>query len=303
MNNTELNFEQGLNNLKINIEGWERSRRDIALDLYKKMINVSIKKQLDIVKFSIEDIKTVMMGDKRDDFYTQSYGYMQVTLSILRDIYKIFNVDMQLKTEDFRDLINPSADDFYSIEEIRDICNLFINPQDKFIVYGLFCGIASKELTELKIEDVDFKNKEIKCKSKTIKMDEYLEDIIKDATDTIFGCVYYVNIDNGTSGTTSESYNLNKLNPHIIKPKPSSKNNDGLEKMKESGLRTRLTRLSDLTGFKLLANKLIRSGIMHGMIQFKKDWTAQEVRMYLKAHNISAQPYELLRAFNLKYNR
>jgi len=47
---------------------------------------------------------------------------------------------------------------YFTINEIQNICDSLINPQDKFIIYGLFKGLYGKaysDLLELKIIDLD----------------------------------------------------------------------------------------------------------------------------------------------------
>lgn len=295
-----------LEKLEVSTISWESSKKDIALNILKKMIKVEEINNKEMEYFNIEDIKQALMLDKKDIYLTESYGYMQTVLGIIREIYKIFEVKKEIKTEDFSDLIDKKYSGFYTIDEIQDICNLFINPQDKLIVYGLFSGFNLKdetELLELKVEDINFNNKTIQTKHKIIRMDDFLEEIIIDATDKRYSNIYYTNKDEKVNDTRRNSYDLNIHNRYVIKPKPSTKNDGGLGAMKITGLRTRLTRLSKMSGFNLLSNKLIRSGIIYRMNQFKKDWNTKEIMSYLKIHNIQVQPHELLRVYNYKYGK
>ena len=289
-----------LTTLKTITEDWEDSRRDVANKICRKLIKIADKKDKEIEDFTLRDIKDALLL-REGEYLTNSKGFMNVVLNIIKEIYLSLGVVIDYKIEDFTDIISDELQGFYVKSEIIDICNLFINVQDKLIIYGLFVGMNKDDLVNLKREDLDFKKKTIKLSDKFIKMDEYMEDILKDITDDRFCNYYHTNINEENKPTTITGYKLNPLNPYLIKPKPSSKNDYGIGAMKATGFRTRLEILSKASGYKLLANKIVRSGIMYRMRLIRRDWKANEIKQYLKVHNISGQFQEIYRIYNLRY--
>ncbi|WP_270504371.1 hypothetical protein [Paraclostridium sordellii] len=253
---------------------------------------------------------------------SSSYTYLNIQVDSLNHILKyvnrediLLNVngihkshDRENKDFDIKEHIQDTSDRYYTKREIQDICDLFINPVDKFIVYGLFCGIDGKgrsELLNLKKDQINFENKTITLSDRIIYIDDYMEDILKDTLNPVFGSRYYKYLDDKVEGSTSESYDLNFDSEYVIKTKPYSKNNYGLNPMKISGFNQRMKTLNDyLEDFKLVPRDIVRSGVIDKMYKIKKSgWTQGQVQEFLKQNNIKMQSFELKRIFELKYNK
>lgn len=61
---------------------------------------------------------------------------------------------------------------------------------DKFIIYSLFCGIdgeEKKDLLLLKKDKISFENKTITLINRIMYMNEYMEYVLKDTLDPLFG--------------------------------------------------------------------------------------------------------------------
>lgn len=188
-------------------------------------------------------------------------------------------------------------DTYFTREEIQDICDLFINPVDKFIIYGLFCGIdgeEKKDLLLLKKDKINFENKTIILTNRIMYMDEYMENVLKDTLDPVFGSRYCKYIDD---------YELNFDSPYVIKAKPDSKNNNGLDSMKVSELNEKIKILNEhLEDFNIVPESLVISGLMDKMYTIKKSgWTQSEVEEFIKQSNIKIQVDDLKREFKMKY--
>ena len=253
---------------------------------------------------------------------SSSYTYLNIQVDSLNHILKyvnrediLLNVngihkshDRENKDFDIKEHIQDTSDRYYTKREIQDICDLFINPVDKFIVYGLFCGIDGKgrsELLNLKKDQINFENKTITLSDRIIYIDDYMEDILKDTLNPVLGSIYHKYLDDKVEGSTSESYDLNFDSEYVIKTKPYSKNNYGLNPMKISGFNQRMKTLNDyLEDFKLVPRDIVRSGVIDKMYKIKKSgWTQGQVQEILKQNNIKMQSFELKRIFELKYNK
>lgn len=242
---------------------------------------------------------------------TRSYGYMNLHIDSVNDVCDYIGlpdikINQSRKTIDFKmnDHLIDSSDRYFTKKEIQNICNLLINAQDKFIIYGLFCGICGKErkqLLEMKTDQIDLDKRIIRLEDKIIHMDDFMYDICNDILDPIYSGVYYKYIKDENEGTTNSYYELNFDSEYVIKSKPYIKNNNGLEPMKLAGINQRFHKLKEITGIDLSAKDLYRSGVIYNMSKIKTDWKVLEVEEFLKQNNIKMQPYELLRIFKLKY--
>lgn len=251
-----------------------------------------------------------------------SYSYLNIQIDSLNDILKYagreelyINAngihkchDRENKEFDIKENVEDTKDRYYTREEIQDVCDLFMNPVDKFIIYGLFCGINGKErkdLLELKKEDINFENNTILLEDKIVYIDDYMKNILEETLNPVYGKRYYKYIDENVEGTTSESYELNFDSPYVIKTKPYSKNNYGLNPMKLAGFNQRIKALNEfLEDFKLVPRDIVRSGIIDRMYRIRKSgWTQGQIVEFLKQHNLKAQPFELKRIFELKYSK
>ena len=287
-------------------KGWNSSKI-LAATKFFKLINEN-KNYIEYMKLTDEDIKNIIKKSfVSKDKNTTSYATLQVKANLLREVLVFMNIDAKVDTTKFKkEIVSDEIEGFYTKKELIDICNTFINPQDKFIVYAIFMGINGKEyedLCTLKEEDVDFDNKIIKLENKTISMDEYLEEVLRDTLDKEFGMTYYKTIEKEENMRSIDSYELNPACPYVIKPKPYSRNKNGLNHINKPGLRTRVNTLSEASGFKLTPNNLERSGVMYQMNKIKEDWTHTEVKSFLKYCNVRCNPNELLRLYKIKYTK
>lgn len=259
---------------------------------------ISIAKRLKSSSYSylniqIDSLNEILMYAEREDLYLNANG-----------IHK--SHDRENKEFDIKEHVQDTSDRYYTREEIQDVCDLFINPVDKFIVYGLFCGINGKgrsELLNLTKDQINFDNNTILLSDRIVYIDEYMKTILEDTLDPEAGKYYHKYIDDSMQGTTSESYQLNMKSKYVIKTKPYSKNNYGEMPMKLAGFNQRIKSLNEyIEDFKLVPRDIVRSGIIDKMYRIKKDgWTQGQVEEFLKQNNIKAQAFELKRIFELKY--
>lgn len=281
-----------INGVYKKLEKWEL--------LYNK--NISDMSKSEIVKFCKE-------GNNK--IFNRSYTSVQVRLNAVNYILDWLKMDIKLSMRDFNTDKALTFDEtrYFTREEIKDVCDMFINPQDKFIIYGIFCGIYGKgysDLLNLKVKDIDIENKIINTPSGVvIEMDDYLLDVAKDTIDPVWGKTYYKYIREGQEGSTTDTYELNMDCEYVLKAKPYSKNNDGLDAMKVNGIQRRLIKLSEISEVNLSGVDLLRSGIMDRMYQEElrtgNKWTFVLIKEWLKENGLKGQPFEIYRSYNKKY--
>lgn len=290
-----------------------RTKKELNIRMAKKIKQYLLENNKTIENMNLDDAVNVAKSIK-----SRSFGSLNVQIDALNEVLKWagredleINVNgihqgKETKVFDIKEnLIDDVKKRFYTKEEVQDICNTFINAQDKFIIYSLFLGIDGKartDLLHLKVDQIDFDNKIIKLKDRIVYMDDYMYDICKDVVDKEFSSTYYKYIMDDSKSFTSESYELNFDSDYVIKSKPYSKNNYGLEPMKLSGINRRIQALAEVVNCNLSPKNLTRSGIMDKMYRIKKSgWTQGEIEEFLKQNNYKMQAYELKRIFESKY--
>lgn len=302
-----------LNGVYKKLEKWESKLNKNILNMTKdEILNLCVEED------DVRGLERDSLGRERKAISTsianRSYGAMQTRVEAINDILGWLKSDIKLSMRDFdsnKVLKKTDKQRYFTKEEIQDICDLFLNPQDKYIVYGLFSGIYGKaysDLLELKVEDVDMINRTIATKSgKVIVMDDYLYDVIKDTLDPEDGGYYLKTFADGNEGTSTEGYALKTDSEYVLRPKPYAKNNNGYDPMKLNGIQTRLKKLSEASEVKLSGLDLYRSGLMHQMHLMEENkgakWTCASVEEWLKENEISAQPFELYRLYKNKYDK
>lgn len=290
----------------INDSEYPIQRKELTLRALNEFKLYMLENKIDIKDLNKKDIVNIASRIK-----TRSYGYMNLyidSINIICDYIGLsgFKINQTRKDIDFNMKSNliDSSDRYFTKKEIQNICNLLINAQDKFIIYGLFlgiCGKERKELLEMKTNQIDLENNMIKLEDKIIYIDDFMKDICIDILDPVYSGVYYKYIKDENEGTTNSYYELNFESEYVIKSKPYIKNNNGLEPMKVAGINQRFHKLKEITEIDLSAKDIYRSGVIYKMSKLKNDWKVLEVEEFLKQNNIKLQAYELLRIFKLKY--
>ena len=283
---------------KIKIENWEREflielcKRGV--ELKKEDYNNSKLKRLDLIKLSSKICNNSYYG-----LYTNLVHINEVMSYLDRD-------DLLITTKDFQDQILEKKTDLFTKQEIIDICDSLVNAQDRFIVYALFSGIRGnkyEDLVKLQVKDINFETKEILLPSgKIIKMDEYLEDILKDITNKEFGCYYY-KLNRSGQYDINSFYKFNMDSEYVLKVKPTVTNNHGLGFMSFQGLQTRLKGLSSVLNIQILGVNVYRSGVISRMHDIKDTWSQSEILNFLKENQYNLTAYETQRAYEDMYGK
>lgn len=181
---------------------------------------------------------------------------------------------------------------YISKKELMEIINRLDNAQDKFIVLGIYSGLmrcSNADLLNLKVSDVDFKNKTINVNGMSIAFDEELEKIIKES---ITQQRYYKL---GEQGRSNEYYLLNISSPYIIKSRPLPSNKYGSESMTVDSLKQRLIRLSSFLGVNGMNTRLLKqSGAFNLLKEENKEWTLDAATQFLNEKGFNLRRNNIL---------
>lgn len=179
---------------------------------------------------------------------------------------------------------------YVAFEELKKGLSCLENPQDKFIVLAIYNGISGKQMADLlnlKVEDVDFKNHDIKIKNKYIKMDELFEEITSRA---IKQTTMYSEL---STGHGVEEIELNMESPYVIKVRPRAMNLWGLEPMKYSGFRVRFATIVSKMGLEISATELETSGVLNRLLKKNRPLTVLDIEYELRKNNENYSSYRL----------
>ena len=169
-------------------------------------------------------------------------------------------------------------------KELINACFKLDNPQDKFILYALYNGVAGhnnmSDLLNLKVEDVDFKKHIIKLKDKTIKMDTEFEKITKEAIQQDY---YYIN---RNSKFGREGFDLNMSSPYVLKVKITNKTDFGLAPLKYDAFMGRMRKIQLEAGIQETASQIETSGAVNELLTIKKNWTVLDIEFYQRNNNL-----------------
>ena len=179
-------------------------------------------------------------------------------------------------------------------KELEELVNKLDNGIDKFILLGFYYGLNGsasykEQLLNLEVDSVDFENKKIDLPDgREIIMDKLLEKICKEAVNQKI----YIKL--GSKGGTNEDYTLNPNSKYIIKVKPTKLTNNGLTPLKISGIKKRMSMISDYLGFNITANMLKVSGVYELLKNQHKKMTIAEAETLLKKNGMSIRKNNLI---------
>ena len=279
----------------VNIDNWSR---EFLIDLCKNGITL---KHEDFENTNLKCSKLIKLSD---GISKSSYYGLHTNILYVNEIMSFLGSKLSVNIKDFQDKPLNKKSGLFTKEEIIDICNSLVNVQDKFIIYALFSGIRGnkyEDLTNLKTKDINFETKEILLPSgKVIKMDSYLEDILRDVTDTEFGSIYY-KLNSSGLYTTNSFYEFNMYSEYVLKVKPTKSNGNGLGTMSFQGLQTRFKALSKILEETILGVNIYRSGVISRMHDIKDIWTQKETINFLKDNQYNLTAYETQKSYDELY--
>ena len=184
--------------------------------------------------------------------------------------------------------------DITTKQELKIMLDRLDNGVDKFILASFFYGLNScsrykEQILHLTVDTIDFENSIINLPDgRTFMMDKLLSSVAKEAIEQ------KVYIKMGSQGRTNEDYTLNTDSPFVIKVKPTKSNNDGLSPLTPSGIKKRMTMISDYLGVKVTATILKMSGVYDLLQSQENKMTIMEAEALLKRNGLSIRRNNLI---------
>ena len=274
-----------------------------------KLNNFMEDKSIEYQDLTLELIEEFVL----QEFKSSNRAAIYNNIKILNQILKDNNVNIQLESSDYvNELTQSDTMDYFTLNEIKHICNSFINASDSFIIYALYNNLRGKEFKDIlniKTSDVADDNSYIMINNSKFICDDYMQKLLEVLRKED---IYIKNMEIvGTNVPDYYAYNMDS--EYLLKTIKSKRNNNGLSPMKRITLQTRLIRLSDMfynnTGIKinLSATNLATSKILYEM--FVKEttegvvWDMPTIELWFKEMNYKGNSAEIFRKYKLKYHQ
>lgn len=240
--------------------------------LFKKILPLEDKLGKDLKDFNYEDLLQLLPYIK-----STSYQSINVKWTLLKK-YMEHNNNLnytKITQDNLKQYIEEKILRYVTREQLLNaVNNCLDNAQDKAIVMLLFEGVMGKgysDLVTLKTEDIDFENNLIRLEDRTIYIHD--EETMKILDATRLQKVYEkFSIGTAIATTGDASYDLNTKSDYLIKTKPSAKNHNGLDHLKESGIKSRLDKIINTLDMEGLTGlSIYHSGIMEKILKIEKE--------------------------------
>ena len=273
-----------------------------------KLNNFMEDKSIEYQDLTLELIEEFVL----QEFKSSNRAAIYNNIKILNQILKDNNVNIQIESSNYvNELTQSDTMDYFTLDEIKFICNSFINASDSFIIYALYNNLRGKEFKDIlniKTSDVADDNSYIMINGSKFICDDYMQKLLEVLRKED---IYIKNMEIvGTNVPDYYAYNMDS--EYLLKTIKSKRNNNGLSPMKRITLQTRLIRLSDMfynnTGIKinLSATNLATSKILYEM--FVKEttegvvWDMPTIESWFKEMNYKGNSAEIFRKYKLKYH-
>ena len=273
-----------------------------------KLNNFMEDKSIEYQDLTLELIEEFIL----QEFKSSNRAAIYNNIKILNQILKDNNVNIKIESSDYvNELVKSNSINYYTLDEIKSICNSFINASDSFIIYALYNNLRGKEFKDIlniKTSDVADDNSYIMINNSKFICDDYMQKLLEVLRKED---IYIKNMEIvGTNVPDYYAYNMDS--EYLLKTIKSKRNNNGLSPMKRITLQTRLIRLSDMfynnTGIKinLSATNLATSKILYEM--FVKEttegvvWDMPTIESWFKEMNYKGNSAEIFRKYKLKYH-
>ena len=273
-----------------------------------KLNNFMEDKSIEYQDLTLELIEDFIL----QEFKSSNRAAIYNNIKILNQILKDNNVNIKIESSDYvNELTQSDTMDYFTLNEVKSICNSFINASDSFIIYALYNNLRGKEFKDIlniKTSDVADDNSYIMINNSKFICDDYMQKLLEVLRKED---IYIKNMEIvGTNVPDYYAYNMDS--EYLLKTIKSKRNNNGLSPMKRITLQTRLIRLSDMfynnTGIKinLSATNLATSKILYEM--FVKEttegvvWDMPTIELWFKEMNYKGNSAEIFRKYKLKYH-
>ena len=229
-----------------------------------------------------------------------TYGTVTTRLGILNATLAMNGNENSFSVTEFG--VNIKCENVITKKEVIEFVASLENSQDAFIVYALFNGIygnQAEDLLHLTSNDIDLEKNVIRLEDREVPMDDIM---IKLAKDALKERVYYV-IDTGSKIWRTTEFYFNMQSPYLLKVRPSTKNNNGLNRMSYNGFRTRMKSILDYLGSNLSVTDIVTSGYAHRINNDVKKISKYTVSAWLKENNVKCSDYKLSKIIKELYRK
>lgn len=269
---------------------------DVKKERMKKYFLDYLGKTKEITINSLENfIYKYLKTCNRSSFYTN--------ITLYNEILNELEIKHHFESSDYiGECVKADEHNFFTKEEIIDICQTFSNAQDRFIVYALWNGINGKEffnLRNIKLTDIARDDSSININGEIFKCDEYMQKCVRY---TRLAYMYQ------TLGEGVYSYYVfNMDSPFLLKTRCTKKNNDGKNIMTKPIIQQKLVKLTKYYNeryggnINLSGRNLIKSGVLYKLHEVEQKenitWSISKMDKWLKENGIKMNMNEIYRTY------
>ena len=278
--------------LTLNCLGVITMKDTVAIERMYKQLKKHITKEVsELTRADIDAFVNQLFQDK-------TYNSARFYVSVLNQILKYEKNNNLISMSDYE--VNTNTKGLIKKSELIEIIEVLDSDQDKFILLALFNGIAGKQMTDLinlKKKDVDLNAGTITLSDRVVVMDDYFKKIAKNAMEQTHGIVISLSEDL----PCVVEYEYNDKCENVIKVRPYSKNNNGLNPMSYNGMRTKIKDILDYIGLDSTVASIEKSGYLHKLNEVKCKKTVGAVEEFVKKNKIKVDGYNLFRLYKELY--
>ena len=202
---------------------------------------------------------------------SKSYHSINVKWCLMKNYIKYYGNSYpdRITQDDIKLYIDTEENEnrYISRKDLEKAVNNLENPQDRVMLLLLFEGVydsTCKQLLNLRVDQINTKDKEIYLEDRTIKISDFTNEEIKVSLKT---SLFYKLGNCGDYPLSSEVYKLNTDSPYIIRTKPSKRTKDGMSPLGFEGFKSRMQKLSDEIGLPFSSLTLYHSGLFEKVLE------------------------------------
>lgn len=278
---------------------------------FMENLSESVKKSFDMIfnKVTVYENQTGIAFEEWSDeniwefiskyLISKSVNSMCVKLSLIRRYYRYIGKEAaeNISREDLRKLIDrdneigEKGDPIYIswlhiVEAMEDKLQYYI---DKAIICLLRLGLY-KEIKDIKIDEFDFINNELRVDDKIYKFDNYMKEIFMEARDE-------AGVERQMSNGDVQFISYNSSSPYLVKTRPLPKTAYGLQPYGEVGMNGRLSKIFSKLNLGITAINILQFGLAEEVVEMEMktniNMSRSQVLIWLKTKDKHFYEYDI----------
>lgn len=224
----------------------------------------------DIATFNKEEIRKMFRSMKAKSFTLNNRRSVLTNYTNLyTSKYGGINYYATIRPDEIQELTYHKS--YYTLDDIDEVAREFKNACDKAVIYLIFFGLSTEEISKITEENIDREHRRIVVNNSPVGVPSYVLDYVYEACNTY---VYY----NENPGMRSTYFPLRKDVKTVLKPRTESKGDPN--KTISSRIRNKFTAIKNRIGDSEFGKVFVfDSGVVYfiNQLMMSEDLTVDEV--------------------------